>query len=594
MSYIRYEKSSDGIVELVFDQPGKSVNVMGEAYDAAMKEAVGRLEKEKDQLKGVYLRSGKPGHFFAGGDITSMLSMDLNPSPAEKQKLFDGMVAAKKPLRTLETLGVPVAVGINGAALGGGYEIALACHYRLAVDDPKVRIGLPESQLGLMPGAGGVVRLSRLLGIQPALELISSGRQLKPAQAKEKGLVHELVASEEQMHQRARAWLIAHPEARQPWDEDGWAMPGGAPGDPALQGLMFLGPVNVMNRTKGNMPAQQAIIAALSDCARVDVDNALEIESRYFLRLLLDQTARNMMTTFFVQMNELGSGASRPAAEQHPRSRFRRIGILGAGQMGSGIALCAARAGFEVVLKDMDQERADQGRSYSQKVLEKDKRVSSDQRREILERIQTVSDVEKMAGCDLIIEAVFEDPEVKAVVTRETEAVLDEGAVFASNTSALPISKLATVSARPAQFIGLHFFSPAEKMPLVEIIRGRETSDEALARSFDFVLDLGKRPIVVKDSPGFFTSRVFGKGITEGVRMLAEGVNPALIESAAKFAGAPVGPLAVSDEISQATGFLIMEQRRKDAEMRIRETLKCEPHGSGVRPARQDLWRGLL
>ncbi|MEH6585064.1 MAG: 3-hydroxyacyl-CoA dehydrogenase NAD-binding domain-containing protein [Halioglobus sp.] len=563
MSYIRLEKDADGIVDLIFDQQGKSVNVMGDEYAEAMPKALDELEA-MDDLQGVYVRSGKPGQFFAGGDISMMMEMDLNPSDKERQKMFEGILDAKAPLARLEKLGVPVAVGINGAALGGGYEIALACHYRLALNDKSVKIGLPEAMLGLMPGAGGVVRMVRLLGMQEALTLIAQGKQANAEKALAKGLVHELVSSEEEMAKKAKAWIKANPEAKQPWEQDGYAIPGGGPQDPATQGLTYFGPVNVMVQTKGNMPAQQVIIAAVIDSARVDYATAHIIEARYFQRLLLDQVSRNMMTTFFVQMNQLDAGASRPAGVE--KTDVKKLGILGAGVMGAGIAFAASKVGIEVVLKDLSQETADKGKAYAAAACEKNWRIDETQATEILSRIHATAEVNDLADCDLVIEAVFENRDVKAAVTKETEAVLGGSAVFASNTSALPITELAQASARPQNFIGMHFFSPAEKMPLVEIITGKETSDEALAWAFDLVQKLGKKPIVVKDAPGFFTTRVIGQTITQGQSMLAEGVNPALIENGAAFNGSPMGPLETLDSISLETAYHGVQQRKADVE----------------------------
>jgi 3-hydroxyacyl-CoA dehydrogenase / enoyl-CoA hydratase / 3-hydroxybutyryl-CoA epimerase len=563
MSYIRLEKDADGIVELIFDQEGKAVNVMGDEYATAMPKALDELEAMED-LKGVYVRSGKPGQFFAGGDISMMMEMDLNPSPEERQSMFEGILEAKAPLARLEKLGVPIVVGINGAALGGGYEIALACHYRIALDNKSVKVGLPEAMLGLMPGAGGVVRMVRMLGMQEALTLISQGKQLNAEKALEKGLVHELVASEEEMANQARAWIKANPEARQPWEQPGYSIPGGGPEDPATQGLTYFGPVNVMVQTKGNMPAQQVIMAAVIDSARVDYDTAQIVEARYFQRLLLDQVSRNMMTTFFVQMNQLDAGASRPDGIE--KTDVKKLGILGAGVMGAGIAFAAAKVGIEVVLKDINQENADKGKAYAATACEKSRRIDEAQAEQILSRIHPTANVNDLAGCDLVIEAVFENREVKAIVTQETEAVLGDSAIFASNTSALPITELATASVRPQNFIGMHFFSPAERMPLVEIITGAETSAEALAWAFDLSQKLGKKPIVVKDAPGFFTTRVIGETITQGQRMLAEGVNPALIENGAAFNGSPMGPLETLDTISLETAYHGAQQRKADAE----------------------------
>lgn len=588
MTYIRLEKDADGIVELIFDQPGKAVNVMGDEYSEAMPKALDELEAQKDEIKGVYIRSGKPGQFFAGGDITAMMEMDLNPAEAERKAMLDGIVEAKAPLRRLEALGVPIAVGINGAALGGGYEIALSCHYRIALNDKSVQIGLPEAMLGLMPGAGGVVRMVRLLGMQEALTLISTGKRLKAQQALEKGLVHELVDSEEEMAAKAKAWIKANPDAQQPWEAPGYTIPGGGPEDPATQGLTYFGPVNVMVQTWGNMPAQKVIMAAVIDSARVDYDTAHMIEARYFQRLLLDQVARNMMTTFFVQMNKLDAGESRPDGIE--KTETKKLGILGAGVMGAGIAFNAAKVGIEVVLKDLTQENADKGKAYAASACEKSRSIDEAKAAEILGRIHPTADVNDLAGCDLVIEAVFEDRGVKATVTKETESVLADSAIFASNTSALPITELAEASERPENFIGMHFFSPAERMPLVEIITGEKTSDEALAKAFDLAQALGKKPIVVKDSPGFFTTRVIGQTITQGQMMLAEGVNPALIENAAAQNGSPMGPLETLDNISIETAYHAMKQSQADAIERGEEP-ETGPQSEVIRVMFEDMDR---
>ena len=588
MSYIRLEKDADGIVELIFDQEGKAVNVMGDEYAQAMPKALDELEAQKDEITGVYIRSGKPGQFFAGGDISLMLEMDLNPDEAERKRMFEGILQAKAPLRRLEALGVPIAVGINGAALGGGFEIALACHHRIALDDSSVQVGLPEAMLGLMPGAGGVVRMVRLLGMQEALTLISQGKRLKADQALAQGLVHELATSEEEMAEKARAWIKANRDARQPWEQPGYSIPGGLPGDAATQGLTYFGPVNVMVQTKGNMPAQQVIMAAVIDSARVDYDTAHTIEARYFMRLLLDQVARNMMTTFFLQMNKLDAGASRPQGVA--KTTVKKLGILGAGVMGAGIAFNAAKVGIDVVLKDLTQENADKGKAYTATACEKSRSVDEAQALQILARIKPTADVNDLADCDLVIEAVFEDRDVKAAVTRETEAVLADSAVFATNTSALPITELAQASQRAENFIGMHFFSPAERMPLVEIITGEKTSDAALAKAFDLAQKLGKKPIVVKDSPGFFTTRVIGQTITQGQMMLAEGVNPALIENAAAFNGSPMGPLETLDNISIETAYHAMKQTQADAVARG-EQPETGPQAEVIRVMYEDIGR---
>ncbi|MEM8594461.1 MAG: 3-hydroxyacyl-CoA dehydrogenase NAD-binding domain-containing protein [Pseudomonadota bacterium] len=567
MSYIKLEKDSNNIVELIFDQEGEKVNKMGDEYIAAMTKAVADIAEmhEKDPIAGVYVRSGKDT-FFGGGDLNKLLDMPNNPKGDEAKAIYDGVIEAKLPLRQLETLGVPVAVGMNGAALGGGYEIALACHYRVAIDRSDVKMGLPEAQLGLMPGAGGVVRMVRLHGLQDTVTYVSQGKQYAGERALEKKFVDELAKDEDDLHAKAKAWILANPEAKQPWDQPDFKIPGGAPTDKdmdqGLQGLLYFGPVNVMTATNNNFPAPKAIFACIADVARVDFDTAERIEARYFTQLLGSQVAKNMIRTFFFQLNAINGGASRP--DGIDETRVNTLGIIGAGQMGAGLAYLAAKQGIKVVLKDINTENAERGLGYVKEAGEKDRRVDEVKAAEIVARVKPTADAADLAPCDFIIEAVFEDRKIKSIVTKECESVIADTSVFASNTSALPITELAEASVRPSNFIGMHFFSPAEKMPLVEIICGEKTSPETLAKTFDLALLLGKTPIVVNDAPGFFTTRVISTTINEGAAMILEGVNPVLIESAAKYNGSPVGPLAAIDEISQATAFKNGEQSKKD------------------------------
>jgi 3-hydroxyacyl-CoA dehydrogenase/enoyl-CoA hydratase/3-hydroxybutyryl-CoA epimerase len=565
MSYIKLKKGTDGIVELIFDQPNEKVNKMGDEYITAMQKAVGELVAMKDKIVGVYVRSGKDT-FFGGGDLNMLLEMPTKMDEKEATFKFNGIMEAKKPLRLLETLGVPVVVGINGAALGGGYEIALACHHRIAIDRADVKMGLPEAQLGLMPGAGGVVRMVRKFGCQNAITFISQGMQYAGAKALEKGFCDELATDEKDMHAKAKAWILANAGAKQPWDQPGYKIPGGSPADKdpdqGLIGLLYFGPVNVMNSTKGNFPAPKAIFACVHDVARVDFDTAEKIEARYFLSLMTSQVAKNMIRTFFFQLQALEKGASRPKGVK-PTS-VKKLGILGAGQMGAGLAYLAAQKGLAVVLKDISMENAEKGKAYSEKVGGKDKKMTPEKMAKILSLITPTDKAEDLKDCDFVIEAVFENRAVKAAVTKEAEAVLAKDAIFASNTSSLPITELAEASKRPANFIGMHFFSPAEKMPLVEIICGKKTSKDALAKAFDLGILLGKKPIVVNDAPGFFTTRVIGATITEGAQMVIEGINPVLIESAAAFNGSPVGPLTALDEISLETAYKNGKQAQDD------------------------------
>lgn len=617
MKYIRLEKDADGIVDLVIDQPGKSVNVMGAEYIAAMAGAVAELEAmvSAGGVRGVYVCSGKDS-FFGGGDLGSLLEAPAQMSAQQAAEKFDSIFEVKRPLRALETLGVPVAVGINGAALGGGYEICLACHYRVMLDAPGVEVGLPEAGLGLMPGAGGVVRTVRLFGCQAAIGWLSAGKKFRPQQALQSGWVDELVDSPQALRARAKTWLLANPEARQPWDREGFTIPGGTPGDRAapadLKALMHFGPTRMMNSTRGNMPASQAIFACVHDVARVDFDTAEKIEARYFMQLRSSQVAKNMIRTFFFQLNDIKGGASRPPAV--PPTQVARLGILGAGQMGAGIAFAAARAGIDVVLKDVSLDNAGRGLAHCRSLCEKSRRIDDGQAAQLLARITPSDSNDDLADCDFVIEAVFEDRKLKAAVTREVEAAVAADCVLASNTSSLPITGLAEAAGRPERFIGMHFFSPADRMPLVEIICGLHTADDTLARAFDLARQLGKTPIVVNDARGFFTTRVIGTTISEGAAMVLEGVNPVLIENAAYLNGSPVGPLSAIDEISQETAYKNDRQARADAEANG-ETYEQKPtsvlvakmveefqrrgraHGGGYYDYPQDggkrLWPGL-
>lgn len=568
MSYITLVKDADGIIELIMDQPGEKVNTLGDEFIAAMTKAVNDIAAQKETIKGVYIRSGKKT-FFGGGDLNKLLEMPTEMDEAEATRVFEGIMAAKAPLRQLETLGIPVAVGMNGAALGGGYEIALACHYRVAVESASM--GLPEAQLGLMPGADGIVRMVRMHGLTNAITLVSQGKQFKGQRALDKGYCNELASDETDMHKKAKTWILANPESAQPWDKPGFKIPGGSPADKAidqgLEGLLYFGPVNVMVNTWGNFPHAQAIFACIADVSRVDFATAQKIEARYFLSLMRSQIAKNMISTFFFQLNDLENGVSRPSFDKHPKTDCKKLGILGAGMMGAGVAMNAAQKGIQVVLKDISQENADKGLNYVKTQCEKLQskgRMDEAAVTALLSLIKPTADAADLAGCDIIVEAVFEDRKIKSIVTKETEAVTDANCVFATNTSSLPITGLAEASARPENFIGMHFFSPAERMPLVEIIRGDKTSDEALAKAFDLGIKLGKKPIVVNDCEGFFTTRTIATTVVQGASMVMEGISPIIIENAAKQNGSPVGPLSAIDEISQATAHKNGQQLRAD------------------------------
>ena len=550
-SAVRYERDVDGIVVLTLDDPTSSANTMNELYKDGMAAAVARLEAELDDVTGVVVASAKKT-FFAGGNLRRM----VEAGPDDAPEIFAMAEEIKAQLRRLETLGRPVVAAVNGAALGGGLEIALACHHRVAVDG-RYDLGLPEVTLGLLPGGGGVTRTVRMLGLSDALMgLLLTGTKMKPAQALEKGIVDELVSSQDELLPTAKAWIRAHrdeEEARtQPWDRPGYKIPGGTPSTPKLAAFLPAFPANLRKQAKGaDYPAPKAIMSAAVEGAQVDFDTASRIESRYLTSLIVGQTSKNMIQAFFFDLQAIGSGALRP--EGVPQFTATRLGVLGAGMMGAGIAYSAARAGIDVVLKDVSVQNAEKGKAYSATILDKavDRgKMTAEQRDEVLARITPTAEPTDLAGCDLVIEAVFEDPGLKAKVFGEILDVVDRDALLCSNTSTLPITELAEGVDRPEDFIGLHFFSPVDKMPLVEIIRGAKTSDTAVARAVDVVQQIKKTPIVVNDSRGFYTSRVYGTLLTEAAALLGEGVDPQTIERAATMAGFPAPPLAMLDEVS--------------------------------------------
>lgn len=557
---IRYEAGADGIVLLTLDMPGQSANTMNATYRAAMAETLERLEAEREQIAGVILTSAKKT-FFAGGDLNELVAV----TRADAEPFFRMVQLLKQQLRRLETLGKPVVAAINGSALGGGWEICLACQHRIALDAPDVQLGLPEVTLGLLPGGGGIVRTVRLLGIEKALPFLLEGKKLRPREALKAGLLHEVVGSREALLSQARTWILANPEATQPWDAKGYKLPGGTPSHPGVAQMLAIAPAMLQDKTKGCFPAPEKILCAAVEGAQVDFATAELIETRYFTELATGQVAKNMIGTFWFQLNEINAGRSRPSAPE--RRQVGKVGVLGAGMMGAGIAYVSAAAGVEVVLKDVSVEAAEKGKAYSAGLLDKKLsrgHLTADEREAFLARIRTTNDEADFAGCDLVIEAVFENRELKGRVTAAAEAAALPDAVIASNTSTLPITGLARAVQHPERFVGLHFFSPVDKMPLVEIIRGEQTSDETLARAFDFVQQIRKTPIVVNDSRGFFTSRVFGTYTNEGLAMLGEGVSAAMIENQARQAGMPVGPLAVSDEVSLSLMAHIRAQTRAD------------------------------
>ena len=542
---IRYEKDSDNIVTLTMDMPGQSANTMNAVFTAAIDAVLTRLEQESP-LAGVVIASAKKT-FFAGGDLNDLVKVQ----PEQAEEFYNGTNVIKHQLRRIEKLKAPVVAAINGAALGGGLEICLACNHRIALNDKKIKLGLPEVTLGLLPGAGGVVRLTRMLGLEGALPYLLEGKQIGTDEAKAAGIIGEIADNAEDMLAKAKAWCKANPNAVQPWDNKAYKVPGGTPSMPALAQKLPIVPAMLKNKTKGCYPAPEAILSAAVEGLQVDFDTALKIEGRYFVSLATGQVAKNMITAFFFHLQEINKGASRPKGIAP--SSVKKVGILGAGMMGQGIAYSSAMSGIQVVLKDVSLEGAQKGKAYTETLL--GKRVKSGKMAQekadgILALIHPTANAEDLAGCDLVIEAVFEKRELKAAVTKEAETFMDPNGIMASNTSSLPITGLAEASVRPEKFIGLHFFSPVDKMPLVEIICGKQTSPETLARALDYVLQIKKTPIVVNDARGFFTTRVIGTYVQEGIRMLAEGLSPSSIEMAAARAGFPVGTLAISDELN--------------------------------------------
>lgn len=558
---IQYSVDDDGIATLMLDLPGKSMNVLTAELIRDFSECVDRVSNDQSVF-GAIVASGKPA-FVAGADLTEiMAAFDRGMTPLQGYEMSNKFT---RVLRKMETCGKPFAVAISGLALGGGFELCLACHYRVLADHAKAVLGFPEVSIGLIPGWGGTQRLPRLIGVEKTLPVILQGKKLNPQEALTLGVVHELAPADELL-ERAKKWLLTRPEATAPWDDKGFRMPGGTgANDPKNAQTYMLGTSLVAGNTQHNYPAPIAALSAIYEGCIVPIDTGLDIESQYFGKLLAGVTARNMVRSLFVHKGAADKLERRPVGVK--KSRVTKLGILGAGMMGAGIAYVSARAGIQVVLLDTELQSAERGKAYSQGLLNKAiKRGYSTQEKAqaLLNMIQPTTDYADLEGCELVIEAVFESREIKAVVTAKTEAVIAADAIFASNTSTLPITGLAEASKRPTSFIGLHFFSPVDKMPLVELITGEKSSDEAIARGLDYIRQIRKTPIVVNDSPGFYTSRVFGTLTNEGMTMLAEGIKPALIENAAKMAGLPVGPLAVMDEVTLELGYKITMQAAAD------------------------------
>lgn len=558
----------DGIAILTWDQKDRSMNVLNgvalKELDVAINDAA-----ENADIKGIIITSGKPRIFIAGGDLEQIEAIGSGGVDAED--LFKRQTAVLDQFRRMETCGKPVVAALNGVTLGGGLELALACHHRVLVESPRAKVGLPEAGMGLMPGAGGTQRLPRLIGLQAALGLIMQGKQIAPEQALKQGVVDQVVP-EDALIETAKQWILEQGDPVQPWDKKGFKIPGGGADSPVFLQTMMGSIAMTHANTFGNMPSQQAILQAVYEGLSLPMDRAGHAEVRQFIRVLQDPVALSMLRTLFFSLQECQKGARRP--EGIPRFDVKKVGIVGAGLMGQGIAHVSAKAGIAVVLLDRDAASAERGKATVQQTLArrlKKGRTTEEKVERILSLIHPTERYEDLEGCDVVVEAVFENRNIKATVTKAADAQLGDDAIFASNTSGLPITDLAKASSRPENFIGLHFFSPVERMQMVEIIVGKETSKETLAKAWDYILKIRKAGIVVNDSPGFYTSRVFGTFITEGNHLLVEGVEPALIENAAKMAGMPMPPLGISDQVGLGTMYKVAEQAKKDAEAQGKE-----------------------
>ncbi len=561
MENFKIDVDSDGIALITFDVPGRSMNTITGGVIRDLHEIVDRIKTDA-AIKGVVIASGKASGFCAGADLGELNQRGVGGERApksEEEKLkaqFESGFTLNKTYRALETCGKPVACAIEGLALGGGLELALACHYRVAADNPKIKLGLPESKVGLLPGAGGTQRLPRLIGVQNAAMMILQGTDKSPQEAKSLGFVNEVVPAGTTI-EAAKTWLKGKPNHVAPWDVKGYRVKDG-PYTPGGAMAAVGGNAMVSKQTSLNYPAQRNIMSCIYEGMQVPLDAALRIESRYFMKTANTPQAKGMVRSLFVSMQALGKGGNRP--EGFPTLEIKKVGVIGAGLMGAGIAYVQAKAGVETVLIDVSMENAEKGKDYSRKLVEKDVgrgKLTKEKGDALLALIKPSTDYNELKGSDFVIEAVFENPALKADITKKAEAVLGDTAVFGSNTSTLPITGLAEASVRPKNFIGIHFFSPVERMGLVEIIMGTETSQETLAKAVDYVIKIRKTPITVNDSRGFYTSRCFGTYTIEGMEMLSEGIAPAIIENVGRQCGMPMGPLEVSDSVGLDTALKV-------------------------------------
>lgn len=561
MENFKIDVDADGIALITFDVPGRSMNTLTGSVMDEIPQWVERI-KTDDAIKGAVVTSGKTSGFCAGADLGDIAGGMIGGTSL--QDAFDAGWKMNGALRALETCGKPVAAAINGLALGGGLELTLACHYRVVGDSPKIQLGLPEIKVGLFPGGGGTQRLTRLIGVQAAMMAMTEGKSFRPNDAKGAGFVHEVVPVGTEV-EAAKAWIKGGGKAAQPWDDKGFKLPGGGPYHPVGVQNFIVGNAMIRKQTWGNYPAATNLMKAVYEGIQVPMDAALRIETRYFIKTLMTPQAQAMIRSLFLSKQELDKGAVRPAGV--PKSDPKKVTVLGAGMMGAGIAYVNAMAGIETILIDRDQEAADKGRAHVEELLKKRLsrgQLTQDKYDALLGSVTATTDYDLIKGSDLVIEAVFENREIKADVTKRAEAQLASGAIFGSNTSTLPITGLAEASVRPEDFIGIHFFSPVDKMMLVEIILGEKTGEAAIAKSLDYVQKIRKTPIVVNDGRGFYTSRCFATYVAEGLAMLEEGYAPALIDNIGRMTGMPRGPLEMHDDVALDLSVKVAKQTAID------------------------------
>ena len=584
MENFKIDVDADGIALITFDVPGRSMNTLTGKVMQEIPEWVERV-KTDDAIKGAVLTSGKSSGFCAGADLGDMAAGMLGGS--DLQAAFDAGWRLNGALRALETCGKPVAAAINGLALGGGLELTLACHYRVVGDNPKIQLGLPEIKVGLFPGGGGTQRLTRLIGVQAAMMAMTEGKSFRPNDAKGAGMVHEVVPVGTEV-EAAKAWVKGGGKATQPWDDKGFKLPGGGPYHPAGIQNFLVGNAMLKKQTYGNYPAAMNLMKAVYEGVQLPMDAALRVETRYFIKTLMTPQAQGMIRSLFLSKQELDKGALRPA--DVPKSDPKKVTVLGAGMMGAGIAYVNAMAGIETILIDRDQDAADKGKAHVEELLKKRLsrgQLTQDKFDALLASVTATTDYDHIKGSDLVIEAVFENREIKADVTRRAESQLEPGAIFGSNTSTLPITGLAEASVRPEDFIGIHFFSPVDKMMLVEIILGEKTGKAAIAKSLDYVMKIKKTPIVVNDGRGFYTSRCFGTYVAEGMAMLEEGISPILIDNIGRMTGMPRGPLEMHDDVALDLSVKIAKQTAED----LGDAYQPLPGSEIVRKMVEDLGR---